>query len=437
MSINNYILYNYNNSPYWFTEEVKQGYHIQRISNVIKNKDYLMGTHKILQREDSLYKGKEYVTTKLILQTAKTILNFHNTYLLGKPLTITGTEAMVNKYGWVYYKGNYNNIDFRILDKVNKYGDCGEYVYIDNGIIKSHIIKPEDFYPVYDTNNNYIACIECWTDVIDNISYYVVYYPDRVESWNNENGNFSMTDSKVNVSGLPIHYHNANEYDDCFGKSELDDIKPILDCLEDLLSKFNDGIYINSLNPLPVSIGQRIEGNISADAVGYILNMEDNADFKYVSAMLDYQSIKLLYDSLRRELLDIAHMPSIAMGNTNVANVSEVSLKLLYQLADVKAMINERYIREGLYKRFELFRKLLNKQGIEFAETDYVDVEFNYSRPVNTKDILDNLKTQYDMGAISEQSIIEKSPLTNDVMQELERLQKEKGSKKSIDNTGV
>lgn len=437
MNINDYILYNYDNNPYWFTEEVKQGYHTQRISNVIKNKDYLMGTHKILQREDSLYKGKEYITTKLILQTAKTILNFHNTYLLGKPLTITGTEAMVNKYGWVYYNGNYNNIDFKIIDKVNKYGDCGEYVYIDNGIIKSHIIKPEDFYPVYDSNNNYIACIEHWTDVINNVSYYVVYYPDRVESWNNKNGEFTMTESKVNISGLPIHYHNANEYDDCFGKSEIDDIKPILDCLEDLLSKFNDGIYINSLNPLPVSIGQRIEGNISADAVGYILNMEDNADFKYVNAMLDYQSIKLLYDSLRKELLDIACMPSVAMGNTNVANVSEVSLKLLYQLADVKAMINEKYIREGLRNRFDIFKVLLAKQGIEFADTDYVDVEFNYSRPVNTKDILDNIKTQYDMGAISKQSIIEKSPLTNDVMQEMERLEKEKDSKKNVDNTEV
>lgn len=436
MSINEYITLNYDNSANWFEEEVKQGYHIQRISNVIKNKDYLMGKHHILQRENSLYKGQEFNTTKLVLQTAKTILNFHNTYLLGKPLTITGTELMVDKYNWIYYKGSYNNIDYKIIDKINKYGDCGEYIYVENGVIKSHIIKPEDFYPVYDADYNYIACIEHWIDAGNNISYYTVYYADRVEMWNNNGGNFSMTDSKVNVSGLPIHYHNANEYDDCFGKSELDDIKPILDCLEDLLSKFNDGIYINSLNPLPVSIGQRIEGNISADAVGYVLNMEDNADFKYVTATMDYQSIKLLYDSLRKELLDIACMPSVAMGNTNVANVSEVSLKLLYQLADVKAMINEKFIREGLFKRFEIFKSLLNKMGIEFSNKDYVDVEFNYSRPVNTKDILDNLKVQYDMNAISKQSIIEKSPLTNDVMQELERLEKEKSSGKNVVNTG-
>lgn len=437
MNINDYVLFNYDNSANWFEEEVKQGYHIQRISNVIKNKDYLMGKHNILQRENSLYKGQEFKTTKLILQTAKTILNFHNTYLFGKPLTITGTEAMVDKYNWIYYNGSYNNLDYKIIDKINKYGDCGEYVYVINGVIKSHIIKPEDFYPVYDADYNYIACIESWTDAGNNISYYTVYYADRVEMWNNNGGNFTMADSKVNVSGLPIHYHNANEYDDSFGRSEIEDIKPILDCIEDLLSKFNDGIYINSLNPLPVSIGQRIEGNISADAVGYVLNMEDNADFKYVSAMLDYQSIKLLYDSLRKELLDIACMPSVAMGNTNVANVSEVSLKLMYQLADVKAMINEKFVREGLFRRFEIFKRLLNKMGIEFSDKDYVDIEFNYSRPVNTKDILDNLKVQNDMGAISKQSIVEKSPLTNDVTQELERLSKETKSGKKVDDTEV
>lgn len=427
MGISEYIQSNYDNNAFWFEEEVKQGYHIQRISNVLKNKDYLMRKHKILQREDSQYKGKEYITTKLILQTAKTILNFHNTYLLGKPLTLAGSENMVEKYDWIYYHGNYNNLDYKIIDKVNKYGDVGEYVYIDDGIIKSHIIKPEDFYPVYDANNNYIGCIEHWTDLLSNISNYVVYYNDRVESWNNDGGVLRLIDTKVNISGLPIHWHNNNnEYDDCFGESELEDIKPILDTLEDLLSKFNDGIYINSLNPLPVVTGQRIEGNVTADAVGFVLNLDDNATFDFKSATMDYQSIKLLYDSLRKELLDIACMPSVAMGNTNVANVSEVSLKLLYQLADVKAMINEKCFRDGLRNRFDMFKVLLAKQGIVFGDMDYIDVEFNYSRPVNTKDILDNIKTQYDMGAISKETIIEKSPLTNDVMQEMERLGKEK-----------
>jgi len=153
MGIKEYIQMNYDNNAYWFEEEVKQGHHIQRISNVLRNKDYLMGKHKILQREDSVYKGKEYKTTKLILQTAKTIINFHNTYLLGKPITLAGSEPMVEKYDWIYYRGNYNNVDYAIIDKINKYGDVGEYVYLDNGVIKSHLIKPEDFYPVYNVNN--------------------------------------------------------------------------------------------------------------------------------------------------------------------------------------------------------------------------------------------------------------------------------------------
>lgn len=35
-----------------------------------------------------------------------------------------------------------------------------------------------------------------------------------------------MEDSKINVCGLPIHYHNFNDIDYNFGVSILTDIKP-------------------------------------------------------------------------------------------------------------------------------------------------------------------------------------------------------------------
>lgn len=172
--------------------------------------------------------------------------------------------------------------------------------------------------------------------------------------------------------------------------------------------------------------GKSLEGSVPADATGYALQLEDSGDFEYKSATIDSATVKLYLLELHKQLNVIASMPSIVGGNTNVANVSEVSLKLLYQLADVMAMMNERWLRDGLYKRFRVFDKLLAQQGIKFNVDEYVDVEFTYSRPVNTSELLDNIKKQYDMGAISLQTIIEKSNITNDVKQELDRL-KDKG----------
>lgn len=434
-NIEDYIADRYQGDLHWFEQEVNQSNHVMRISNVINNKNYLLGQHKILQREDSKWKGKEYVTKKLLLQQAKTILNFHSTYLLGKPLSLTGSENKVKVYQDIYRKGKYNDIDFKLLDNEIKYGDSYEYVYIDNNKnICSKIIKSEDGYPIYsEDTGDYIAFIEHYTCYSNSVSYYNVYYPDHVEQWSNKGGDLHLISTSSNISGLPIHYSNNCSGYDNFGISMLDDIKPILDEFEDIMSKMSDSIYTLSLNPIPVVTGQKIEGSIPADACGYAINL-DAGDMNYKSANMDYNTIKLYIDKLQQQLNIIAHMPSIALGNSNVANVSEVSLKLLYQLADVYAMLNEKWFRSGLNKRFEYFDKLLGLLGTTFKDNDYIDVEFNYSRPVNGQDLLNEMQTQYSMGAISRQSIIEKSPLTTDVTAELDRLKQESSTGNNTGN---
>ncbi|KHO38930.1 portal protein [Clostridium tetani] len=429
-TLEKYIQDKYANNIFWFEEEVQQGYHLQRISNVLNNKKYLNGKHKILKREDSKWKGEEFITTKLVLQEAKTILNFHATYLLGKPISLNGSSDMVKEFTKVYRKGKYNRTDYKILDNVLKFGDTFEYIYIEGDRIKSKIIKSEDSYPVYsEDTGEYIGFIEHWTSCSNNVSYYNIYYPDRVEVWNNEGGELQKVNEYINISGLPIHYKNFN---DRFGRSELEDIKPILDQIEDILSKMTDAVYTLSLNPIPVSIGQRIEGTIPSEAVGYSLNL-DVGSFSFVNAEMDYNTIKLLLDTLHKKLETVASIPSVATGNTNVANVSEVSLSMLYSLSSVKAMMNEQWLRNGFEDRWEVIRQLLEMQGKKFNDDDYVDVEFNYSKPVNSEELLKNLRNQWEMGAISLQTIIEKSNLTTDVQAELERLE-EQGAKSTKDN---
>lgn len=434
-TLEDYVEDRYDNNVNWFEDEVEQSNHTVRISNVINNKEYLQGHHKILEREDSEWKGQEYITKKLILQQEKTILNFHSTYLLGKPLSLTGSEGKVKEYQNIYRKGNYNDIDYKILDNVIKYGDSYEYVYIDdNKNICSKIIKSEDGYPIYsEDTGDYIAFIEYYTMQSNSASYYNVYYKDRVESWSNEGGDLHLIDTSSNISGLPIHYSNGESEYDNFGRSLLEDLKPIFDEFEDIMSKMSDSIYTLSLNPIPVVTGQKIEGSIPSDACGFSINL-DAGSFDYKNATIDSATVKLYIDKLQQQLNIIAHMPSIALGNSNVANVSEVSLKLLYQLADVMALLNEKWMRRGIQQRFEYFDKLLGLLGINFSDNEYVDVEFNYSRPVNTSEVLDNLNKQYSMGAISKQTVIEKSPITSDVTQEMERLKKENNTDGSTGN---
>ena len=107
----------------------------------------------------------------------------------------------------------------------------------------------------------------------------------------------------MNLSGLPIHYASLDKTEyNFFGDSPLNDLIPIMNQIEQLLSKLDDAITTLSMNPLGVSIGQRITDSVPKDICGATLNLEDGGDFKYATANMDYQNIKLLLDNLIQQL---------------------------------------------------------------------------------------------------------------------------------------
>ena len=434
MTIQEYIDKQYDGSATWFMEEVNQKNHVARIAGVVANMDYLAGRHKVLSREDCYYKGKVLKTRKTILNYAKTVLRFHDTFLLGKKVSLSSKDnETVNTFNDIYRLGQYETVDYEILDRVNKFGDSYEFVYIDNGVIKSKVLDSACSYPVYDELGEYLAFIETWTDVFTSITYWNVYYPTYVEHWSNEGADEHLVSTTMAI-GLPIHYHNFNDEDYNFGVSMLTDIKPIMDELEDVMSKMGDAIYVNSLNPMNVAIGQRIESSIPSTAVGYVLNL-DAGDYKVVSASMDYNTIKLYLDNLKQMLNDISCIPSVLGSSTNIANVSSVAMQILYAMAQVNADETKKWLNIGFRERFERFKKILSMQGIS-VESD-VDVIYNVSMPVATTEMIANLKALQEMGAISKETIMEKSDIVSDVEVEKKRLSGENVSQnvsQKVDN---
>lgn len=347
-----YISTKYKNNPLWFEDEVKQGYHTSRIAKAYSIMNYLHGEHKVKERKDMEFKGKEFKVKKLILQNTKSICNFHSTYILGNNVSLTGSKKLVSELQNIYNYGKYNSLDFQIADKLVKYGNSYEYIYKDGDRITSKLISNECAYPVYSETGEYIAFIEYYTN-LEHISYYYVYSDDSVVLWSNEGSNLHVIDEWSNTSGLPIVYKTLNDWDSREGEGLLENIIPVLDEIEDLLSKMGDSIYTLSLSPIAVTEGQETMGSIeNNDYVGYNFNFERGGSFKYVNSEMDYNSIKYYLDTIQNHLNQIDYMPSILGGSGNIANVSEVSLKMLYSLADVFAMLNERVIREGFNERF-------------------------------------------------------------------------------------
>lgn len=422
MTIDEYIRSNYGDNPYWFVEECEAPYHLVRIANVRANKDYLEGQHAILGRENTVYKGKVLETKKTVLNYAKTILKFHADYLLGNAVDLSGDEVTVDLFNEIYKNGDYESIDFNILDRVNKFGDAYEVVYYDEGEIKSKLLDSGDCNPVHDDYGNYLALIETWTNARSNITYWNVHYDGYTEMYDNEGAQMNMRATVMN-NGLPIHYHNVNDSDYLFGQDLLKDMKPVLDCIEDTISKLGDSIYIYSLNPLMVSAGQRIENTMDADAVGYCLNLEMGSDVKMLTTEIDYNTIKLYLDNLKTFLTDTAMFPSVLANNTNVANVSEVSISLLFKLAEAMAKNNMKWLNIGFKERFKQFKKILSLVGV--SNLGEVRVDYNLSTPVASNELVGNLVALKGAGLISTESALEKVPYVADVEVEKVRINTE------------
>ncbi|MCD3240820.1 phage portal protein [Clostridium botulinum D/C] len=438
-TLEDYIYKKYNNNKFWFEEEVKE--QRTRISKIFDYRNYLDNIHKILNKQDFVYKDKEFKTKKLVFDEIKTILDFATIYLLGNNPSFTGTEDKVKIYNSLYRKGNYSLLDYKILDKVRKFGTLGEYIYpthkgLTNKIknVESRIIQPEDFYPIYTDTFNYVCAIEHWTHKDSKVDYYRIYYKDKVEEWDNDGGLGLTLKQKYKSYGLPVLWKNFNDRDERFGKSVLDSLIPLIDALENIISRLGDSIETIITNPILHIDGELMNGgkgkesgqySMNVDQIGYCIMTESGGKISYPYAQMDYQCIKLYIDNIKEELYKIGAIPAVMYGQSNVANVSETSIEQLYHVATTQAKKNEKWFKQGLQQRWDIIDIILESYGIEFGIDEYIDIQFNYCRPSNDTETIDNILKSRSIGMMSIKDCIEKNPLISDVQQTLERLKEE------------
>ena len=411
---------------YWFESEIKKNKYTDRISRINMIDEYLRREHKVLSRPNFDFKEKTFETAKIILQTLKSIIKFHVSYICGNPVSLTGDKEFVSYLNKVYKKGNYTKVDLAVTKDLITYGDAFEYVYLDeNDNIQSKIIRNKDSYPIYDSNGVYTNFVEYWKDEDTRADHHVVYYPDKVEIYENR----KLIDTKANLTGLPIWYSSMDKAKyDKFGDPVILDLIPLMDAIENLLSKLDDAVTTLSLNPLGVVSGQRIDSSIPNNITGTVLNLEDGSEFKYANANMDGNSIKLELDYIIQQFYAVACVPSSILGQSNVANVSETSITMLYQQTDNIARQYIASLLEGFLIRLSYIRKLMELKNIPISDEvfDSVNVSFNVNRPVDNKADMENMKMQYDCGAMSRQTIIDRSPYTTNTALEIERIEAER-----------
>lgn len=406
------------------TQEVHSVPQQHHIREIVAIKEYLgENKHKIKQRPDETFNGVTLKTEKIVLNYAKTIIKFSVNFLLGKnPVSLSGSENVIDKLNKVYKRGKYHKTDYRILNDLIRYGESFEYVYMKDGKILSQVIDPSEAYPVYNHENVMIAFIQAYNS--DAIDYYNVFTDEKVYKYDNYGGDLRKVEESVNLSGMPVHYKTENEMDKTRGYAEINDYIDILDSMESLLSKSFDGYYRHIMGT-PVVIGQPLtDAQLPKHGNGVGLNLDDDSDFKYVANPFSHSAFKELYGTLRNALMDISQLPNVVLnGTTEISNVAEVAVEAIYTLALIKANMNSKYLEDGFEQRLDKIRGILAMQDVTFNDDEFDSVRFVFSpsMPKSDKEIVESIEKLRELDAISIESIMDNVSFI-DKVQEMERI---------------
>ena len=138
---------------------------------------------------------------------------------------------------------------------------------------------------------------------------------------------------------------------------------------------------------------------------------------------MDYNTINLYLNEMKKWLSDVACFPSVFSSNGNIANVSEVSIRMLFHMASLLADENKKWLNKGFRQRLEKFNIMLKMQGLDTING--VEVVYNYNLPSATAETLANMNLLKQMGAISVETIMEKADIIVNKDVELKRIKKE------------
>lgn len=421
MNLSEYVNSKYGNISGWFLEEIASTSNQQRIQKVKANKDYLDGNHSILQRPNFMYNGQVIEPRKIVINLARQLINWQTAFLLRNDVQVVGQQRVADEFNEISKRAKFNLKNTEILKKLLCYGQCAEYVYTDKGRITSKIIDPSQYTPLYNRHNELIGLIEHYS--WNGSNYFVVYDEEKVQEYIEEKGKLRLSAQYASLTGLPVIYSSNDLIGNAEGRSDLEDWKGLLDNLEDLISKYTDSFY-TFMNPIPVIVGQELKGEFKKEIVGNAIKLDDGADFKYASNKMDSNTFNSLYKILYQTILDVSATPSVALGKSEISNVSEQTIKLMFSLAEVKADQNEKHMTHGLNKRYEKIRTLLEYRGFTMTDEEFYSIGyvFTYNIPMNQGEIIENMKKLREMGGFSIESMLENNPYVKDVHMEKERL---------------
>ena len=210
-----------------------------------------------------------------------------------------------------------------------------------------------ELYPYFDEKGDMVAFSRQF--YIDNTktTYFETYTDTTHYLWALQEGDWKPVEGYPKEHGIgkiPVVYSNQP-------KPEWEDVQPLIERLETLLSNFAD---TNDYHASPkIFVTGQVTGFSQKGEAGAIIEGEQGATAQYLSWTQAPESVKLEISTLLNLIYTTTQTPDISFDNVKGLNTSGVALKLLFFDAHLKVQDKAETFDAHLQRRVNVIKAML------------------------------------------------------------------------------
>ena len=299
--------------------------------------------------------------------------------------------------------------------------------------LKCIALKPSEknkLYPYFDNTGNLLAFSRGYTLKEDGkeVEYFDTYTDEKLYKFKKEESGWTVIEEKPNVIGkIPIVYARQEEV-------EWYRAQNLIESDEELRSNFSD---TNKYHSSPTILAKgKVEGFGKKGEAGKLIQMDVNADAKYLEWSNASESVKTEHSMNREDIFALTQTPDISFNNVkSLGNLGVAAQKMLFMDAHLKVMDKEEILGEYLQRRINLILAFLANMNTTWkgnVENVIITPEITPYIMGDHKETVSNVTSAVSAGIMSRKTGIEQLGIVADSEAELQQIQDEELKANSI-----
>lgn len=299
--------------------------------------------------------------------------------------------------------------------------------------LKCIALKPSEknkLYPYFDNTGNMLAFSRAYSLKEDDkdVEYFETYTDTKIYKFRKGESGWETLENTNNAIGkIPIIYARQPEV-------EWYRAQNIIESDEELRSNFSD---TNKYHSSPTILAKgKVEGFGKKGEAGKLIQMDVNADAKYLEWSNASESVKTEHSMNREDIFALTQTPDISFNNVkSLGNLGVAAQKMLFMDAHLKVMDKEEILGEYLQRRINLILAFLATMNTQFkgkVDNMIITPEITPYIMGDQKETVTNVTSAVSAGIMSRQTGIEQLGIVNDAEAELKRMQEEEAAANTI-----